>query len=97
MHMNPLNIRVAHAKAEIAILAGRDEGLDALWETLEDAFALGKQQYHAGEESMPLLFVGAQDLQDRWVSGQDFAFELEQMENCELCKAARGDPCMIHG
>lgn len=44
--MNPLNIRVAHAKAEIAILAGRDEGLDALWETLEDAFALGKQQYH---------------------------------------------------
>ncbi|MCU1709516.1 hypothetical protein ABQW72_00410 [Xanthomonas hortorum pv. pelargonii] len=95
--MNPLNIRVAHAKAEIAILAGRDEGLDALWETLEDAFALGKQQYHAGEESMPLLFVGAQDLQDRWESGQDFAYQCEETERCYLCKEAQGDPCMIHG
>ncbi|MBD5035043.1 hypothetical protein VWT76_20810 [Xanthomonas citri pv. citri] len=95
--MNPLNIRVAHAKAEIAILAGRDDGLDALQLTLEDAFSFGYQQYFAGRLEAPLLFNGAPDLNASWVSGQDFAFELEQMENCELCKAARGDPCMIHG
>jgi hypothetical protein len=95
--MNPLNIRVAHAKAEISILAGRDHGLDALQATLEDAFALGIQQYNAGEESMPLLFVGAQDLQDSWASGQDFAFQCEEHERCDLCKEAEGDPCMIHG
>lgn len=95
--MNALDIRVAHAKAEISILAGADQGFDALQGALDDAFSLGIRQFDAGQEETPMLFIGAPDLHESWLSGQDFAYQCEQTRRCELCREAQGDPCMIHG
>lgn len=95
--MNALDIRVANAKAEISILAGAEQGFDALQVTLDDAFSLGIRQFDAGLEEAPTLFIGTPDLHESWLSGQDLAYQCEQTRHCVLCREAQGDPCMIHG
>lgn len=93
--MRGLNVRVEYANAKIAEIV--DPNTDAMCLALNEAEAEGYRDYHARLYSVPVMFADVPGLVSAWESGQNFAAECEELENCESCKAARGDPCPVHG
>ncbi|VWC52650.1 hypothetical protein BLA23254_08048 [Burkholderia lata] len=93
--MRGLNVRVEYANAKIAEIV--DPNSDAMCFALNEAEAEGYRDYHARLDSVPVMFADVPGLVTAWQSGQNFAADCEEMENCPYCKAAHGDPCPVHG
>ncbi|WP_186140354.1 hypothetical protein [Burkholderia gladioli] len=98
---NPyLEIRGAYVLAKLALIT--DPENDMTYEALIDAQAQGYRDSCECDESgtdmdVPTFFADVKALRQEWLDGWRLAEESREMENCSSCRAARGDPCPIHG
>lgn len=91
-----LNIRADYAKRKLMQKHFSAQAAE-LWVSLEDAYALGVNDYYRGCETPPPLFKDESLLLDAWEEGQSFAEESFEMANCSSCQNREGFPCPFHG
>ena len=92
-----LDIRVAYTKAKLNFYLTNSVGAEeAKWEALFEAQQQGYSDHRDGLCN-PLMFADEPELVNAWKSGQAFAVDCLEEENCNDCRNAMGNPCPYHG
>jgi hypothetical protein len=79
--MRGLDERAAFALARILRLSDPEKAEDDMAAALIDAEALGMSDYHEGVTEPPIMFADEPSLLSTWKSGQQWAADLENMDD----------------
>ena len=93
-----LDIRVAYTKAKLDFYLTNSVGAEeAKWEALFEAQQQGYSDHRDGLCDNPLMFADEPELVNAWNSGQEFAIDCMEEENCSYWHDSMGNPCPFHG